>query len=188
MRRLLRDPDMRIWLAVVGAATLVLGAAYAMNLQSVRRSADDLPFAVSQAAKAQISKGAAPESVVPNANVNIRQNNNPFIIVTDDKAQLLAGSAFLDDRVPLPPKGVFDYTKAKGIDVVTWEPASGVRLATVVTTYKTPSNVEGFIITGQSLRQAAYRIKTSTLIISAAWLAVVAWTTLVVLLPRAGKK
>lgn len=187
MRRLLRNPDMRIWLAVVGSATLVLGAAYGMVLQSTRQAANDLPLTTSQTAKIQIEKGSAPESVVPNSTVNLRKNDNLFIIVTDSKAQLLAGSAFLDDRIPLPPIGVFNYTKVHGIDEITWQPAEGVRLATVVTTYKNSSS-EGYLITGQSLKPAERRIRTSTVIAAAAWLATIAWATLVLLLPKTVKK
>ncbi|MEX1995285.1 MAG: hypothetical protein WD887_00710 [Candidatus Saccharimonadales bacterium] len=188
MKRLLQSPDTRVWLAVVGSATLVLGAAYGMVQQSTRLAANESPLAAIQSAKTLIEKGAAPESAVPNANINIRTNDNLFIIVTDREAKLLAGSAFLDDRVPLPPRGVFDYTKTHGLDKVTWEPAAGVRLATVVSTYKTASGSEGFIVVGQSLRSVEERIKTSTLVAVAAWLAAIAWATLVLLLPRLDKK
>lgn len=188
MKRLLRNPDMRVWLAVVGSATLMLGAAYGMVQQSTRLAANEAPLAAIQSAKTQIEKGAAPESAVPNANINIRTNDNLFIIVTDRDAKLLAGSAYLDDRVPLPPKSVFEDTKARGLDKVTWEPAQGIRLAIVASTYKTAAGVEGFVIAGQSLRPIQDRIKTSGLVAAAAWLASIAWATLVLLLPVNSRK
>jgi hypothetical protein len=74
-----------------------------------------------------------------------------------------------------------------GTDHFTWQPEAGVRLATRVITYgKSPS--DGFIITGQSLRQYEERISTYTYIALAAWLAVLAWSYLLLLLPRARLK
>jgi hypothetical protein len=187
MYRLLRNPLVRAWLAIVGVATLVLGAAYTMAQQSTRLSADDLPLTTSQVAKQELQSGSDTKDVVPTLKTNLRDDTSVFMIITDSTQHILASSAVLDGRTPLPPKGVFDYTNAHGSDHFTWEPSNGVRVAARATTYhQAPDN--GFIITGQSLKPYEDRISTFGLIALAAWMASVAWSFLFILLPVAGYK
>jgi hypothetical protein len=179
---LLANRDFRIWLAIAGAATLIIGTAYTMVQQSTRLSANDAPLAMAQTIKSSLENGASPNDVVPAQTINLRQNNNLFAIVTDDSQHVLAGSASLDGQNPLPPKGVFVYTKDHGSDHFTWQPAAKVRLATYVLSYTNASG-GGFIITGQSLDQFEKRVDTYTQLALAAWLATLAWTFLTIVLP-----
>jgi len=183
MHKLLRVKAVREWLAIVGAATLVIGASYTMVQQSTRLAADDAPLAMAQTIKTQLDNGAAPNDVVPAQSTNLRTNTNVFAVVTDSSRHVIASSATLDGQNPLPPKGVFDFTSANGSDHFTWQPADNVRLATRVMTYGNADN-HGFIITGQSLSQAEDRIATYGTLALAAWLATVAWTYLVLILPE----
>jgi hypothetical protein len=187
MNRLFRNPLVRAWLAIVGVATLVLGAAYTMAQQSTRLSADDLPLTTSQVAKQELQSGSDTKDVVPTLKTNLRNDTSIFMIITDSTQHILASSAVLDGKTPLPPKGVFDYTNAHGSDRFTWEPSKGVRVAARVTTYhQAPDN--GFIITGQSLKPFEDRISTFGLIALAALIASIAWSFLFILLPAAGYK
>jgi hypothetical protein len=183
MYKLLTKRPVREWLAVVGTATLVIGASYTMVQQSTRLAADDAPLALSQVIKSQLDSGASPNDVVTAHSVNLRSNTNTFAVITDAGQHVLASSASLDGQSPLPPKGVFNYTKARGSDSFTWQPAEDVRLATYVTTYGQAPN-DGFIITGQSLSPAEDRIDTYGSLAMAAWLAVVAWNFLLLILPE----
>jgi hypothetical protein len=184
MKRLLRNPQVRLWLAIVGVATLVLGAAYAMAQQSTRMSADDLPLTTSQVAKQELQNGSNAKDVVPTLKTDLRYDSTVFMIITDNSQHVVASSANLDGQIPLPPLGVFDYTNSHGNDVFTWEPSTGVRLATRVTMYGKSPN-DGYIITGQSLKPFEDRISTYTWISLIAWLAVIAWSYLLILLPHA---
>jgi hypothetical protein len=187
MGRLLGNPLVRAWLAIVGVATLVLGAAYTMAQQSTRLSANDLPLTTSQVAKQELQSGSDAKDVVPVLKTNLRNDTSVFMIITDSTQHVLASSAVLDSKTPLPPKGVFDFANTHGSDHFTWEPASGVRSATQVTTYgQAPNN--GFVITGQSLKPYEDRINTFGLIALAAWVASVAWSFLLIVLPIAGYK
>lgn len=183
MPQLLADKTSRHFLTIVGVATLVLGACYTMVQQATRLGADDLPLATAQTIQMQLDNGAAPNDVVPTQTVNLRDDSNVFAIVTDNDERVLASSATLDSQSPLPPKGVFDYTAAHGTDHFTWQPASHVRLATRVMTYA-HGNDNGYIITGQSLSQAENHISTYGILAVAAWLAVICWTFLVLVLPE----
>jgi hypothetical protein len=185
MGKLLGNPLVRAWLAIVGVTTLVLGAAYTMAQQSTRLSADDLPLTTAQVAKQELQSGSDSKDIVPTLKTNLRNDTSVFMIITDGTQHVLASSAVLDGRTPLPPKGVFDFTNLHGSDHFTWEPASGVRVAARATTYgQAPSS--GFIITGQSLKPFEDRITTFGWIALAAWIASLAWSFLLILLPHAG--
>jgi hypothetical protein len=187
MRELLSRPHFRVWLAIVGTATIVLAAAYAMVQQSTRLSADDLPNVTAQGARRLIAGGEEPEDAVSTVKVDLKTDDSGFIIITDDLRHVQASTAVLNNHTPLPPAGTFDYAQAHGRDKFTWEPQSGVRLATRIITYKS-GDEKGYIITGQSLRPFEDRVDVYTRLAFAAWLATLAWATVILLIPRAGKK
>jgi hypothetical protein len=184
MQRLLGSPTFRVWLALVGVATLIIGASYAMAQQSTRLSADDLPLTTLQVAKQELQNGSNAKDVVPTLKTNLRNDNSVFMIITDNSQHVIASSATLGGQTPLPPIGVFSFTDQHGTDRFTWEPESGVRAATRVTKYgKSPD--DGYIITGQSLKPYEDKIATYTWIAVAAWVASIAWSYLLILLPHA---
>jgi len=177
-----RRPEVRIWLAIVGAATLVLGTAYAMVQQSTRLSANDLPTTTAQSVKHDLQAGSAPADAVPQMKTDLRSDNSVFVITTDGSRHVLASSAALDGKTPLPPAGTFDFTATHGQDDFTWQPAPGVRMATEMLGFgKSPS--DGFIITGQSLKPFEDRVKVYGELMLAGWLATLAWVTFWLLLP-----
>jgi hypothetical protein len=182
MKELWARLQVRLWLAIVGSATLVLGASYAMAQQSTRLSADDLPLATAQIAKHELNNGANPSDVVPSTKTDLANDSTVFVIVTDKSQNVVASSAQLNGKTSLPPSGVFDYAKSHGIDHFTWQPASNARLATQVLSYK-----DGFIISGQSLKQAESRIETYTALAAASWVAVIGWVTLTLIIPTQKK-
>lgn len=186
MNKLLADIRVRLWLAIVGVATLVLGASYAMVWQSTRLSADDLPLTTSQVAKQELQSGSNASDVVPTLKTDLRRDASVFMIITDNSKRVLASSAVLNGQTPLPPSGVFSFTNIHGSDRFTWQPQAGVRLATRVVKYGASPN-DGFIITGQSLKSYEERIATYTWLGLAAWLAIIAWSYLLLLLPKAKK-
>lgn len=172
----------RIWLAIMGVATLVIGASYAMVQQSTRLAADDLPLTTAQTVRNQLADGTSPQDVLTAKTVDLRYNDNVFVIIADNDHHVIAGSATLDGQTPLPPAGTFDYTSAHGSDRFTWEPQPGVRLATHMLPYGQAPN-SGFVITGQSLKPYEDRIDVYTELALAAWLASLAWTVLTLILP-----
>jgi len=123
--------------------------------------------------------------VIPGTKTDLRNDITPFVIITDRARQVLASSASLDGQTALPPQGVFTYTKVHEEDRLTWQPAKHVRLATVVTAYKIGSD-DVFIITGQSLKQFEERVRIYDLLAITTWLIIVAWTSLVLFLPKPG--
>lgn len=179
MRRLLEKPHFRSWLAIVGASTLVLGAGYAMAQQSARLTADQAPLVAAQQTKQLLENGKTANDSIPNNQVNLASDAAVFVTVTDSNRHILASNAKLGDRVPLPPLGVFSFTTTNSSDSFTWQPQAGVRLATRVLAYKTADGTSGFVVTGQSLQSAENQIDVFGKLALSAWIAVVAWVTLI---------
>jgi hypothetical protein len=82
MGRLWGNSLVRAWLAIVGVATLVLGAAYTMAQQSTRLSADDLPLTTAQVAKQELQSGSDSKDIVPTLKTNLRNDTSVFMIIS----------------------------------------------------------------------------------------------------------
>lgn len=187
MKKLLSHDRVRTWLVVTGASTILLLTSYTLVQQSTRLAANDLPVSTAQTVKKELENGSQPSDVIPAMKTDLRTDSTIFVTVTDDSEHILASSGTLDGQPSLPPAGTFAFAKDHGSDRFTWEPKEGVRQATYILRYGTNPN-NGFIVTGQSLKQAEDRISTYTWLMLAGWLAVVAWVSLILLLPYAGKK
>lgn len=187
MKQLLARSSFRVWLAVFGTATLVLAGSYTMAQQSTRLSADNLPLSTAQTAQHELAGGAQPSDVVSALKTDLRNDSMAFVIVTDSTQHILASSATLDGKTPLPPTGTFTFTKDHGTDHFAWEPASEVRLATRIITYQNGVS-SGFVIAGQSLKQTESHITDYGRLALATWLAVLAWTLFLVMMPERNKK
>jgi hypothetical protein len=73
--------------------------------------------------------------------------------------------------------GVLDYVRKNGQDRVTWQPAPGVRMATVVVPYK-----NGFVMAGRSLTEVEKRESQVESLCGLAMLCIWAATFIVVVL------
>jgi hypothetical protein len=182
MRELWGRQEIRLWLAIVGAATIVLGAAYLMVQQEARLSANEGPTAAAESAKSQLQSGKTPAVIVGLDKTDVKHSYQTFIIITDDKNKVLASSAQLNGKTPIPPIGVIENARKYGFNTVTWQPENDVRLATYVTTYKSEKG-SGVIIAGKSLKLTEDRIGKITLIAGVAWTIMTAWLTLIILSP-----
>jgi hypothetical protein len=89
MYELIRSLHFRIWLAIMGTATLIIGSSYAMVQQSTRLAADDLPLATATLVKDQLEAGANPADVVTPKPISLRNNTNVFVIVSDSSRHVL---------------------------------------------------------------------------------------------------
>jgi len=102
----------------------------------------------------------------------IKEKPRPYL------AQPYATStATLNGGLPLPPKGVLDFTDMHGTDEITWQPTKNIRIAMVSVTYHY-GDIRGYVIVGQSLRPYEHRIGIYTAIAVIAWAAMVAWASL----------
>ena len=135
-----------VWLVVAAAVTVLFGGGYVAAQQSVRHAADHPQIEMVRDAIAKLQAGASPSSVLPKTGVDLARSKDPYLILTDQQGRVLASSATLDGADVVPPAGVFEYVRAHGQDVVTWQPAPGVRSAIAVDSWE-----YGFVVAGRSL-------------------------------------
>ena len=130
---------------------------YASVQQSLRESANDPQIQMAEDAANDLKNGQAPAGVVGRGNIiDISESLSPFLIIYDSTGLPLESPAKLDDTVPVPPKGVFQYALKHGQDSVTWHPERDVRIASVIQSYRSEST-SGFVLAGRSLREVEKR-------------------------------
>jgi hypothetical protein len=140
------------WLPLGIAVTLLSFLVYGVAQQMIRLGANTLPLQMAEDAAADLERGITPQAVIPKYNVNIETSLAPFMIVYDDKGEIISTNAVLGAKVPGLPTGVLNYTREHKENRITWQPKAGVRAATVV--IRNTGDKPGFVIAGQSLREA----------------------------------
>ena len=163
------------WLPLAIATAGLCGLVYLTVQQSLRIGANDPQIQMAEDTASNLNAGGSIESLVPASKVEIADSLAPFLMVFDDSGKVLASSATLHAAVPAYPLGVLDTTRQSGQDRVTWQPESGVRMATVVVRFD-----NGFVMAGRSLREVEKRISQVELLSGLALLAIWAATFFVI--------
>ena len=135
--------------------TLLCGLLYASVQFNIRSSANDPQIQMAEDATIDLQNGKLPDQVIPQSKIDISQSLSPFMIIYNEKGQILATSANLYGKNPVIPAGVFVDTKNKTETQFTWQPAIGIRNAVVVK-YFGGTN-PGFVLAGRSLREIEKR-------------------------------
>jgi hypothetical protein len=154
-------------LAIVAAG--LCGLVFLIAQQSQRMGANDPQIQMAEDAASSLNGGASVESVIPSNTVEIADSLAPFMIIFDDSGKILASSATLHGAIPAYPMGVLDYTRQNGQNRVTWQPETGIRMATVVARYD-----RGFVMAGRSLREVEKRADQLEQLCGLAWLVICA--------------
>ncbi len=160
----------RFWLpfAIVVAAFSTL--AYATVQQSERQAANDPQIQMAEDTAAALDSGSTINSVIPKTQIEMSTSLAPFVVLYDNDGQPAASSGLLDGQMPDYPKGALDSAKVSGENRVTWQPAAGVRIASVAVPYK-----DGFVVAGRNIREVEKRESlTETYAVVTAVLALVA--------------
>jgi hypothetical protein len=163
-RRLLRA--FVSWLPLAVALTVACALVYGAGQHQFRSSANDLAIQLAEDGVAALAAGDQP--VFPSTQViDLAKSVAPFVIVFDEQGKVVRGTAVLDGSTPVPPAGVFAYARTNGEDRFTWQPDSGVRLATVVA--HNAGTGGGFVLAGSPLREVERRIDDLFGIVVVAW-------------------
>jgi hypothetical protein len=148
-------------------ATGLCGLVYVAIQQDLRTGANDPQEQLAGDAAARLDGGASPSSVVGVSTVDIARSLAPFIVVYDPNGTVLASDGQLDGAPPMVPRGVLDAARATGRDAITWQPRSGVRVATVTVPWS-----GGTVLAGRSLRLVEDRESSTELMVGAAWIVI----------------
>ena len=147
--------SIKSWLPLALVLTLMSGLVYATVQQNYRQSANDPQIQLAEDLAASLTAGQVPTTLAFSVKIDMAKSLAPYLIVLDDSGKVITASAILDGEVPVPPKGVLDYTRSHGENRLTWQPQKNVRSAIVVTHYNGPQS--GFVIAGRSLREIEKR-------------------------------
>jgi len=157
-----------LFLPSVVLATALCGLVYVVAQNGLRTGANDPQEQLARDAATRLDGGAAPATVIGSTTVDVAADLAPFIIVHDATGNVLATDGVLDGKAPMLPDGVLASATQTGLDAVTWQPRTGVRVATITVPWN-----GGTVTSGRSLRLVEDRESALELIVAAAWIATV---------------
>lgn len=157
----------KLWLPLGIGLTSVFFVVYATVQQNYRMNANDPQIQITEDLSGSLESGAEAKNILPPYKLDISKSLSTFVILYDDKTDVVGSTAELDGQTPKPPQGVFDAAKKNGEVRITWEPKSGVRSATVLGYYK--GKTPGFVLVGRSLKEVELRELNLELMVVAGW-------------------
>ena len=154
------------WIPTALLATLACGLIYAVGQQGLRSGANDPQSQLAEDAAAALDGGASPASVAGGATVDASTSLAPFLVVFDTAGTVLASDGRLDGAPPVPPTGVLDHARSDPPNLVTWQPRTGLRFATVTVPWS-----GGTVMAARSLREVERREDQVLALTGLGWLA-----------------
>lgn len=131
--------------------TTVFASMYGLVQQLGRMQANDTPTLLATQVAKQLDADQGLSSVNMGA-TNLAKDPIPFVIIYDKKGKAVGGSGYLDNKLAVIPKGVLEHAKSGKNNEVTWQPQSGVRIASVTVVAK-----DYYVLGGQSLESTENR-------------------------------
>ena len=140
-----------LWLPAAVAVTVGVGAAYAIGQQVLRSGANDPQTQIAEDTAARLGHGERPRAVVSGPIVDLASSLATSVTLLDSTGHVVASTATLNGRVPLPPNGALRVADSGVTNTVTWQPQPGVRQAAVIVSYHGPAGA-GTVLVSRSLR------------------------------------
>lgn len=157
--------NLRIFLVAGLVVTFLCGTIFVTAHQVYRTLAQDPQVQLSEDMANYLSSGREVMDVMPKSEIDVTRHSVWFLSIYNDNGEVVASNAKLNGETPMLPAGVLEYAKQKGQNRVTWEPATGVRIAAVVTPYN-----GGYVLAGRSLRETEMRIMMMGKMIGLGWI------------------
>ena len=167
----------RLWLPIAVAVTALGGLTYLAVQQNYRNGLDDPQVQLAQDGAARLDAGATPASLVTSPTVEAASSLAPFVAVFGPDDALLASGVTIAAMPPKPPAGVLASARSTGRDRVTWQPRSGVRIASISVAAKDGR----VVLAGRNMREVEARVDELTKITALAWAAALAAVLVAVL-------
>ncbi|MEP6478375.1 MAG: hypothetical protein ABJB03_03205 [Rhodoglobus sp.] len=154
---------------VVGALvlTITMAALYLATQRTERMGADDAGDRLASQVASQLDSGGTASTGAPDR-VDLATSLAPFWILYDKSGSPVDGSGYLDGALGTVPVGVIDQAFASGSNRVTWQPAAGLRFATVEL-----RSGDQVVLAAQSLAPSESRTDSVGLLLLVGWLAAV---------------
>lgn len=167
----------RQWLPLAVLITLLSGVIYTTIQQNYRQNANDPQIGMAEENASLLAQGAPVTQSL--GSVDISKSLRQFIILYNEKKEPTASGAVLDGKIPQLPSGVLSEANTKGELRFTWEPKTGVRIATVVVPYNSDKS-KGYVLVGRNMRDIEKREWQLELQVAAGWLGTLLATYLTV--------
>lgn len=146
--------NLKLWLPLALAITLLSGVIYIVGQQILRQSANDPQIQLAEDDARELASGKQVNANVTNL-VNINESLSTFVLVFDKDKKNVVSSASLDNATPELPNGVLDAAKTKGETRITWQPKKGLRFALVVKYFNDQNS--GYVVVGRSIKEIEAR-------------------------------
>jgi hypothetical protein len=154
-------------LAAAAIVTLLTGLIYAGVQQAHRSAADDPQLQIAGDISNKLKKGGAIDKWFSGDTIEISQSLSVFNVLFNDKGEPVISTGVLNGKMPLLPKGVFDFARKNGENVFTWQPQRGVRMAVVLEALQ--SSAYSFVAVGRSLYEVEQREENLR------WMVIISW-------------
>ena len=163
------------WIPLLIASTIIMLTIYAAVQQNIRQGANETLVQGAEDVASVFSKGD-PDSLAPlgTTHTDIAASLDPFIIVYSATSSVVSSSGYLNNQVPTIPVGVLAYAQLHGEDRLTWQPAPGVRIATVVKYYNATGT--GYVLVGRNLREVERLESSEGNMVLVAWIILIIGT------------
>jgi len=166
-------------LGAAAVATILVGLIYVTVQQAYRSGANDPQLEIAGDMHERIARGLSVQQYFSDS-INLGHSLRAFAALYNAEGRVIQSSGFLDGRLPQLPAGVFDYAKSNGQYLVTWQPRSGVRMATVI--LPVDQAAAGYIVVGRSLREVEIREHNLVIEVFTCWLMIMGIITITGLL------
>jgi hypothetical protein len=175
-----------IWVGLTSVSVIFLLTAYLAVQQNYRLTANDPQIQIAEDTAKELANSQKNQLEVSPNKTDISRSLSVFIIVYDDKGQVVTSSAILDGKNPELPIGVLYYARDHGRNLFTWQPKPGVRIAAAVAKFS--GKQSGYVLVGRSLREVEVRIDKLTSIFGISLAAIIILESLTVILLKNRKK
>jgi hypothetical protein len=162
---------LKYWLPLAAVLTAVFAFIYLSVQQDMRMGLNDPQIQMAEDAANALTSNQPVESILPanGLKVDLAKSLAPYLIIYDASGSPVASGAVLNNQVPVPPAGVFDYTRQHNEDRVSWQPAPDVRSAAVIVAVN--GGEGGFVLAGRGMREVEIRESQLTNMTMLGWMA-----------------
>jgi len=152
-----------VFICLAAIISCIFGTIYATTQQAQRSDANFPQIQLAEDTQAALNSGQQPDRLIGEP-VDIGSSLAPFLSIYDQSGRLIASSARLHGETPAIPSGVLQAARGQLYHAVTWQPATGVRIATVTT-----SGQHYFVLSGRSLTEVERNENRTMLLAALGW-------------------
>ena len=148
------SPRPKLFIVAGALATLSSFAVYGAVQQTFRNSANDPQVQLSEDGARALSLGKDP-LLGATETVDIVRSLAPFIVIYTKEGVPVRGTGVTNGTLAQIPVGIFSNPGDE--QRFAWQPKPSLRFASILTRYRDPMGVEGFVLAARSLRESEAR-------------------------------